>query len=51
MCVIAPIALAVLIESKISPAWVVLGGGLAGLALSAIRQEIRFLFASGVDLC
>lgn len=37
MCAIALIALAVLIKSKINPAWVVLGGGLAGLALSAIH--------------
>ncbi len=35
--VIAVAALAVLLRWKISPAWVVAGGGLAGLALAAIR--------------
>jgi len=34
MCLIAVASLAVLLRWKINPAWVVLGGGLAGLALS-----------------
>ncbi|MFZ0771474.1 MAG: chromate efflux transporter [Candidatus Sulfotelmatobacter sp.] len=37
MWVIAVIALAVLWKWKINPAWVVLGGGLAGLAAVAVR--------------
>ena len=37
MWVIALSALAVLWKWKINPAWVVLSGGLAGLALAAVR--------------
>jgi len=35
--VIAPVALLVLLRWKLSPAWVVLGGGIAGLLLAAFR--------------
>jgi chromate transporter len=35
--VIAPAALGVLLRWKMNPAWVVLGGGLAGLGLAALR--------------
>jgi chromate transporter len=35
--VIAAVAAAVLLRWKLSPAWVVLGGGVAGLALAALR--------------
>jgi len=35
--VIAVVAAAVLLRWKLSPAWVVLGGGVAGLALAALR--------------
>ncbi len=37
MWAIAIVALAVMWKWKINPAWVVLGGGLAGLALAAVR--------------
>ncbi len=36
--VIAVMALAVLLRWKVNPAWVVLGGGIAGLLLAAFRQ-------------
>jgi chromate transporter len=35
--VIAVVTAAVLLRWKLSPAWVVLGGGVAGLALAALR--------------
>jgi chromate transporter len=34
---IAALSLAPLLRWKVSPAWVVLGGGIAGLALAAVR--------------
>jgi hypothetical protein len=51
--VIAVVALAVLWKWKVNPGWVVLGGGVAGILLTAARwcifqthkRSIRFLFA------
>jgi hypothetical protein len=34
---IAIVSLGVLLRWKVSPAWVVLGGGIAGIALTALR--------------
>jgi chromate transporter len=36
-CVIALASLAVLLRWKVSPAWIVLGGGIAGLMMTAVR--------------
>ena len=46
-CLIALISLAVLLRWKVNPAWVVLGGGVAGFgrSINSFDPLIRFLFA------